>query len=64
MDYDAVAAAILTKTIVESSPSLRDSIERSAKKSEYTAIVTDLAILYGEVLKAIARDPADDDIPF
>jgi len=38
VSHDAVAAAILTKTIVESSPSLRDALERHAKKNEYGAM--------------------------
>jgi hypothetical protein len=53
MNYEEVAAAILTRTIVESSPSLRDGIEKRAKKHEYTAIATDLTALYREVLNAI-----------
>jgi hypothetical protein len=65
MDYEAVAAAILTKTIVESSPSLRDAIEKRAKKHEYNSIATDLAALYREVLNAIgAADGSADKSPF
>lgn len=61
MDNQVIAAAILTKTIVEASPSLRDAIERRVKKNEYSAMAADVAVLYGEVLRAIDAELVEED---
>ena len=56
--YDkSIAAAILTKTILESSPTIRRSIEKHAKKRDYVLMVDCLAGLYREVLNAMPDSP-------
>ena len=40
MNHEALGAAFVTQTIVESSSSLRDTIEKHAKKHEYGTLAT------------------------